>query len=145
MNREVTLYDFDIEDLNKMNLIYHEGEDVEAFKLRLEAMSLAGEAKTIEYKDRIIACIGYALLWQGVCEVWMVPNEPIDHKGILALALVESIKEFVLPRKFHRVQATLLDGCPSERFFKRLGFEREGPLRQYSPSKLNYNMWSRIL
>jgi|6_EtaG_2_1085325.scaffolds.fasta_scaffold02453_4 hypothetical protein len=144
MNRNIELLEFLIEDLDDMTIKYHKGESIKDFKERLKGAMKLGHSRLIRYKDKPLAIMGYTILWPGVCELWVMPNEPIEDKGVLALSLKYSLEIFVLPQEFHRIQATVLDNDPSEGFLIKLGFECEGLLRKYDTFKQNYKMWARV-
>jgi|3_EtaG_2_1085321.scaffolds.fasta_scaffold89676_2 L-amino acid N-acyltransferase YncA len=145
MNREVEIYDLQLSDLDGMNIDYHEFEDVDNFRERLETVIEDGVAKLVKSKGRVVAAIGYVPFWPGVCEVWAVANLPIVNKGIYALTLKYAIEEFVVPKGFHRMQATVLKDDPSESFYEKIGFKSEGVLKEYDTMKRDYKMWARII
>lgn len=144
MNRKIVLDKLYAEDLDKININTSDGIDIEAIKKGIREKLYTGESRLIKYKGNILAAMGYIELWPGICEVWLIPNEPIEYKGILALALKDALNRFVFS-KYHRVQVAILKNCSSEKFFKKLGFRTEGILRKYSSTKQDYKMMARVI
>jgi hypothetical protein len=144
MNREVTLLDFKIDDLDNMNISFEEVGDIKTLKDNLFNVLKTGDARLIQYNDKTIAAMGYYSTYSGACELWVIPNLPIVNKGVLGITLKHALDEFVLSQNFHRIQATVLKDDPSEEFLTKLGFESEGILKQYDALKRDYRMWARI-
>lgn len=144
MSREAALVPFEISDLDKMDAVIDVDEIYGDFKERLEAVLKRGDSKTIYYYGKILGAMGYFELWPGVCEVWIFMAKDIVAKGIFALIVRDALNKLIDVNIFHRVQATAIDNKINESFFTKLGFVDEGVLRQYSRTKQNYKMWSRV-
>ncbi len=142
MNREATLVDFKLSDLEFMD------PDVETeygdFKQRVKDVMKRGETKTAYYEGKVLGAMGYFELWPGVCEVWITSAKDLDKGGVFALIIRDGLNRFIDPGKFHRVQATAKDTKINETFFIRMGFVCEGLLKKYSITKQDYKMWARV-
>lgn len=135
MNREVNIKPFEVQDLKLMKIEGGYNEE------KMKQVAEIGNSGTIIYGKEILGAMGYYEMWPGVCEVWCFHNKEAGHDGVFLLVVKDALTELV--KKFHRVQATGLAIDTNFVFFKKLGFEMEGLLTQYTTSKQNYIMWSR--
>ncbi len=145
MNREVELLEFNIDDLDKMNVSYDKGLDPMEYRRKLEEVLTLGESRLIKYDGDYIAVMGYYQLWPGTCELWLLINDPIMYKGVLAWVLKDALNDMIGSNVFHRMQATIKVGDVGEPFIERMGFKVEGLLEKYDALKQDYNMWARVI
>ena len=115
----------------------------------------AFELDLIPLKDRAIAiherghCVGaYGLIemWSGTARIWALFSESLlkDHATVLALHAKRDLKrgeQF----GFHRLEATTgADHATGVEFLEWLGFEREGLMRRYTPSREDTYLYARV-
>jgi hypothetical protein len=99
-------------------------------------------AATIINDGRILAVMGFMVLWQGVCEVYILPSKYISkypHAFARCLKKVLSSGAF---NTFHRIQLRALKDDLHSRFNKFLGFEKEGTFKKYDSEGNDFVMWA---
>ena len=109
-------------------------------------MKTKGHAYTICHKDEVVACVGVTRITTGVAEIWAITGTLVDkfpkdfHK--LCLKIIEKAFE---NDKLHRLQCTAeVDYDRTIKWLERLGFEREGTLRNYTPDAKDMYLYSII-
>lgn len=142
----VRIIPFNPEHVKLMDIRGHELEAIfgyEDIQQRLEICKERGACGTIMWGNTILGVMGYAQLWKGVCEVWIIPCTSIPkHALIFAKRVKKSLKLLVETKYFHRIQTVSLDNGEHERWHTWLGFKSEGTLKQYSAKKEDFKMWS---
>ena len=113
---------------------------------RFEHMAQASvQAATFRYEGRILFCAGFALLWSGVADFWMVPSTHLkDHPFLFYRIVKRYLKVIPETFKLHRIQTTSYDDPFHEKWMTKLGFEKEGVMRQYLQTKQNMVMYGRV-
>lgn len=97
---------------------------------------------TVVCDGRIIAVIGFMTLWEGVCEVYILPSKYISkypHAFARCLKRALSSSAFSI---FHRVQLRALNNDLHNRFNAFLGFKKEGVLKKYDSRGNDFAMWA---
>jgi hypothetical protein len=94
---------------------------------------------------RIITCVGFLPLWEGVFDVWQIPSVHVeDHVLEYAKTMRRYICDIAKELKAHRIQSS----CPAnelhDRWMEFLGFKCEGTMAKYNRFKIDYRIWSRI-
>lgn len=137
---------FHSEHLKVMDMRPYEWEKIYPFlpQETLDYWSSLGHAYTLMKDGKIITCIGWIPLWDGVWEIWQIPSihvaeNPIDY----VRTLKDFITSYTRKLKAHRVQSH----CPADPLHDRwmvfMEFEQEGTLSGYSRFKEDYRLWSR--
>lgn len=104
-----------------------------------------GPAWVLEDDEGMIACFGAAILWDGVCEVWISLIRKDRNITVIRKVkrfLEEQGKRFGV-RRFH---ATISDEV-GKRFVKFFGFKCETPdgMMGYNPDGSKAYMYSRVI
>lgn len=125
------------------NAIFALPDAYERFE-RVAASSV--QAATFIHDGRILFCAGFTILWCGVADFWMVPSVYAKSYPFLFYRIARRYLK-VLPQTFrlHRMQTTSYDDPFHEKWMRKLGFEKEGVMRQYLQNKTNMVMYGRIL
>lgn len=113
---------------------------------RFENMAAASvQAATFIQDGRIIFCAGFTILWGGVADLWMVPSVYVRENP---LAFYRTVRGYlkVLPETFklHRIQTTSYNDAFHEKWMTKLGFQKEGVMRQYRHDKSDMVMYGRV-
>ena len=144
----VKVVPFEVAHLKLMDIREHELTGILTLKdieVRLEALQALGEGGTLIYKGVILGALGFFEMWQGVCEVWVIPSTHITEYG---LVFAKKIKEYLQMlqqvKNFHRIQVTALADARHERWLTWLGFKSEGTLEKYSMKQQNYKIWAKV-
>ncbi len=140
MNREAVLEPFCLEHLEFMDI----EEDISSFKERWPQVADAGDAATIYYDGKIIGAMGYYEMWLGVCELWIFKAKGLEMCGAFGLILRNALSQLIDSGKFHRLQATSDVNEVNEKFFFKMGFQKEGVLRQFTIDRQDCYIWSRV-
>ena len=99
---------------------------------------------TLLIDEKPIICSGIVVIAKGIGEVWTVSDKTVDkypiavHKSILKL-----LNKFD-QLKFHRLQAICAMIGNSGKWLEKLGFEKEGIMRQFGENKEDYLLYGRI-
>ncbi len=142
------MIDFHPAHMDLMEIREHELENVcfGDYKEKFTTLSRMGVSGTAVYNGEILCVIGSFDMWEGVCEVWVLPSKSIEkHKLIFARLVKQQLVALEEVGNYHRVQVTALNDEFHNRFFTWLGFTRETPngMKNFTKQKNNYNMWAR--
>jgi hypothetical protein len=148
MNKKIKLIDFHPAHMDLMDIRELELKDVciGDYKEKFTTLSKLGVSGTAVYDGEILCVIGAFDMWQGVCEVWVLPSKAIEkHKLIFARLIKQQLEALVEVGNYHRIQVTALNDEFHNKFFRWLGFnlETEKGMKNFTKSKNNYNMWSK--
>lgn len=99
---------------------------------------------TIFCDGRIIAIIGYVELWEGVCEIFLIPSIYLKKYALSFMKVLKNLKDTPVLDKFHRVQIRGLDDELHNRFNSFFGFVEEGTLRKYDQKGNDFKIWARV-
>ncbi len=148
MNKKLKIIDFHPAHMDLMEIREHEMETLcfGDYKEKFTTLSKLGVAGTVVYDGEILCVFGSFDMWEGVCEVWMLPSKSIErHKLIFGRLIKQQLNAIEDTKIYHRIQATALNDEFHNKFFKWLGFERETPngMKNFTKDKSNYNMWAR--
>lgn len=99
--------------------------------------------------EGIASCWGFAQMWPGVFEVWLLTSTLIEksfeHKRCMVLTSISAIADAAIGLQAHRFQMTINPRFSySERFAKALKFEQEGVLKAYGPDGSDFLLYARI-
>lgn len=147
---DVKIIDFDPKHFDCMAIRQKEKDTI--FSLpdiasRYEKMASASvQAFTFVVDGRILFCAGFVVLWEGVADFWMVPSVYTKDYPFVFYRLVRRYLK-VIPKTFrlHRMQTTSYDDAFHEKWMQKLGFEKEGVMKQYLHTKENMGVYGRIL
>ncbi len=147
MNK-IKIIDFHPAHLDLMDIRDHETTEVcfGDYKEKFTVLSTMGVSGTVMYDGEILCVIGSFDMWEGVCEVWVLPSKAIErHKLIFARLIKQQLEALEEVGNYHRIQVTALNDAFHNKFFKWLGFNLETPngMKDFTKNKSNYNMWSR--
>lgn len=136
---------FELEHLGLIKLRAIENRRYEYMK-KYRDIYLKGPAYSVFDGDSLVFCGGVVIQWDGVGEGWLICN--CDVKRYVREVYFYSdnyLERIIIDSHLHRVQATVpVHWGQGVRFLERLGFYREGLLRNYGPDKEDYYMFSRI-
>lgn len=111
---------------------------------KLEKLAASGTGGTLVYDGRVVAIIGYWVMWPGVIEVWAFPSKYVKQ---YATVYLKTAKRYVaeLEKNFnpHRLQTTAIADPLHDEWMKFLGFKCDGDLPQYTTNKLDCRLWSK--
>lgn len=105
-----------------------------------------GPAYTLFDGDRPIVSAGVAIMWPGVGESWMIVSKYIKKYPLSVYKSVSQIMNGIIKQmQLYRIQTVIKeDDDVAIVWIERLGYTREGVLRQFGPDKQNYLMYGRI-
>jgi len=147
--------DLEFVQATKEDVLSIEPQPPQGDTLMLEFGREVFERDLVPLPDRAIAirdcgrCIGaYGLLemWPGSARVWALFSEALiaQHPVLLGLHVKRDL-ERTWQDGFHRIEATCdVDYEAGVRFLERLGFEREGLMRRYSPGGQDNYLYARV-
>lgn len=106
----------------------------------------AVQAFTFIVDGRILFCAGFTVLWEGVADFWMVPSVYTKEHPFVFYKLIRRYLA-AIPQTFrlHRLQTTSYDDPFHEKWMRKLGFEKEGTMKQYLHTKENMVVYGRVL
>lgn len=95
--------------------------------------------------DKIVACGGFAHLWDGVYELWYNPPEVIARYPIAILKKArEQLEALLRVEGVQRIQTQIRCDLPGGKHLMNfLGFQHEGTLRRFIDNE-DYAMYARI-
>ena len=97
-------------------------------------MKKRGYVYTIYHEDEVVACVGVTKIVSGVAEIWAITGKLVEKypKDFHKLC-IKIIKEAFKKDNLRRLQCTAeTDYDRTIKWLERLGFEREGTLRNYT-------------
>ncbi len=142
---------FQVEHLKQINLRPFDEQVIMGVPNMIDqyiVMAENGIAYTgIDKEGNIIGIGGVAIFWPGVGFGWVLTSELLLKYKIWFHRTIKDILELtVMARNLHRIEGLILkDHIVSQRWAERLGFIREGLLRQYDSSKNDYYLYARII
>jgi len=109
-------------------------------------MKSKGYAYTMLHGEEVIACIGVTFITSGVAEIWAITGKLVDkYPKDFHKRCQEIISEAFEKAELHRLQCTAeVDYDRTIKWLERLGFEREGTLRSYTPDKKDMYIYSIV-
>lgn len=108
----------------------------------------AGPAFSVFSDDRLLIVIaGVGIIWEGVGVAWTVPSIYVDdYKLSFHKAVKDYLEKIIESNNLHRVQCYVhKDYDVSQKWVKRLGFYREGLLKQFGSDKADYYIYARLV
>lgn len=109
-------------------------------------MKNRGYGYTIYHEEDVVAVAGVTRIVSGVAEIWTITGKLVEkypkdfHK--MCLRIIEEAFEI---GGLHRLQCTAeVDYDRTIKWLERLGFEREGMLRNYTPDKRDMYIYSIV-
>ncbi len=149
LNKKIKIIPFQMAHLDLMDIREHEVENilcVKDYKEKIESIASMGTSLTVIFDNIILCTLGKIDVYNGVCEIWMLPCKSIlQHKLTFAKTTKNLINQFCEMDFYHRVQVTALADDFHNRYFSWLGFKNETPngMKNFTIKKCTYNMWSR--
>lgn len=111
----------------------------------IAAMESGAAFTAIEEEGQIIGCAGLQPLWKGVMEAWIIVSPLIvKHKLWLFKTLRLVLDNMQIGHKINRIQASPVDGSPTEKLVTMLGFKWEGHMPCYGPNGEDHVRYGRI-
>jgi hypothetical protein len=137
--------DFKIEHFDRMELLERGWQRREDRSIFANYPRL-GPSYTLLDGDKPIISGGVAIMWQGVGDSWMLVSKYVKKYPLSVYKTVSSIMEGIIERhKLYRIQTVIKeDDSTAINWIERLGYTREGVLRQFGPDRQNYLMYGRI-
>jgi hypothetical protein len=137
--------DFKIEHFDRMELLERGWQRREDRTIFVNYPHL-GPAYTLLDGDVPIVSGGFAMLWPGVCDSWMLISKHIKRYPLSVYKTVSTKMKCVIENyKLYRIQTLIQEGdMTAINWIERLGFTREGVMRQFGPDRQNYLMYGRI-
>lgn len=122
------------------------GSTFEVAKERIVGFAVASEqALTYTYDGRVIAAMGFIILWEGVIQGWIVPTVHVHTAPVcFARTVRRYIEALAETFKCHRFQTGSYDDELHAKWMKWLGFTNEGVSRQFTPDKKDYVNYARF-
>lgn len=106
---------------------------------------LSDQAATFSYDGRIIAVMGFVVLWKGVIEAWIVPTA---HVYTASIAFPKIVKRYIdaIAKSYEcrRMQTGSYDDDFHKRWMEFLGFEFEGVKKKFTPDGRDYVNYVRF-
>ena len=115
-----------------------------------EAREKNGQCITGWVDDKICACGGIDIMWEGVGEVWIMMSPTVDSYGmrarIDALDIIrDGLDKLIEDNKLWRCQAWGRIGFDrAHTLFKHLGFKAEGLAKKYAPDGADCILYAKI-
>lgn len=117
----------------------------------LRALALTREKSNmcltvVDADNKVTACGGVDLMWQGVGEVWLLlACSDTRHPRDLYVSIKEGLDRFIKENNLWRVQAWGRIGFDKAHIlFKHLGFKPEGIARKYTPDGVDCILYSKV-
>lgn len=106
-----------------------------------------GEAYSIWHEDRLLACCGFVILWDGVAEAWNYADQIVaEYPREITHSLGILIEQVIMNYNLHRMQTHVrVSWTSANKFMKRCGFVHEGTLKQYGKNGEDYNLYARVI
>ena len=116
------------------------------FKEYLQSYEASGHAVTAICNGQMVCCFGVNEFWAGVAEAWMLTSSHCDVVPVsLSRGAMRYFNQIAITLKLRRLQITVDErNIVAIRWARMLKFSREGVLRKYGPSGVDYLMMSRI-
>lgn len=90
----------------------------------------------------IIGCAGIQEVWEGRAIMWALLSK---HAGVHFRSIHRAAMGFITQSEWRRIECVVEDGFDAgHRWAKLLGMEREGLMRKYSPTGVDFHLYSRI-
>ena len=150
MNGLMIILPFKIEHLSWLNirLTGLVGMDIDGAYEQIPKYDQAGPAFSVFSDDWLLIVIGgVAIISEGVGVAWTVPSIYVDdYKVSFHKAVKDYLEKIIESNNLHRVQCYVhKDFVVSQRWVKRLGFYREGLLKQFGSDKADYYIYARLI
>tara|TARA_R100000995_G_scaffold84740_1_gene64567 strand:- start:3012 stop:3458 length:447 start_codon:yes stop_codon:yes gene_type:complete len=112
----------------------------------LEHFAQPDMAFTFINHGHLIAISGIQPLWPGVGEAWLLASDKLDaHKISVSRICKRWMRKIADEQELHRVQAHMQTDWPElSRWARFLGMEYEGTIRQMTPNREDYDMFSWV-
>ena len=103
------------------------------------------QSATFIIDGRVLFCAGFVRVWDGVGDFWMVPSTYCKQYPLAFYRIVRRYLK-VIPQTFklHRIQTTSYDDQFHEKWMSKLGFKKEGTMRQFNRDKTNMCVYGRL-
>ena len=137
----------EVRDFDMPDLVALDGPPMhDALRIATRDAANSGPAWTVTHGNRVIACAGFALVWNGRAVAWCLLARDIPRTCWVAMhrAVVKRMRE--LPELgVRRVEADVLfDFEAGERWVRLLGMEFEGVMRAYGPDGRAYSRFAKV-
>ena len=134
---QATQEDLD-EALAKSLSIYHEHPDMFGGNI--------GRYHSIKWNDTLLGVVGIDLIWPGVAALGAVLTHHIYEHPVAFVRILRKLISFgMLDLNVHRVQMDVqTDYDAGHKMAKALGFEAEGIMKKFGPSKKDYTLYARV-
>lgn len=111
-----------------------------------EHLTNSDTCKSGVVNGHLIFSAGIVELWPGVGEAWLLASAQIEkHKVAVARSVKTHFAQIADAYDLHRVQAHMKSDWPElSRWAAFLGMQHEGTIRQMTPLKENYELYSWV-
>lgn len=97
---------------------------------------------TAMHDGKVIGCAGVQEVWEGRALLWSLLSK---HAGTHFRPIHRAAFGFIQQAKWRRIECVVEDGFEAgHRWAKLLGMEHECLMRNYSPSGVDFHLYSRI-
>jgi hypothetical protein len=122
-------------------------EDVLAIADRdQEAQSHMGPCVTAFLNARPVAMLGFAKIWSGVADAWLVASDEAKEHPMTLTKMGRKIMDIVkISMGLHRIQITVrTTNVRAEKWARAIGFEQECVMSKYGPDQVDYFLMARF-
>ncbi len=136
---------FKAEHIECMNIRQYEMDtclNMPYFQMAIKIWQEQNRALTMLCDGRIIAIAGYVDMWNGVCEVFVLPSIYLKEYPHAFARCVRKILKSGMFNSYNRVQLRSLDDETHNRFNKFCGFTKEAVLKKYDPFGNDMGIWA---
>jgi RimJ/RimL family protein N-acetyltransferase len=148
----MNLREFKVEDFDAIHdrLRFHDRISVgffgaDDYRERLADACCDHPVVTFEQDGEVVAIAGAVRLWDGVATYWMLTSDLVDKYPVgFIRACKRGLESLHKCFGIHRLEASIAAGHDvSEKWAQYMGFECEGVMRAYSPSKSDHYRYAR--
>jgi hypothetical protein len=141
----INIVPFKIEHFDQMELA-NRGWQRREDRLLFASYPSRGPAFTLMSEDNPVCAGGIVPLWPGVAEAWMLISKYVNQYPLSVYKSVSSVMLDIIEKmELFRVQTVIKeDDKTAIRWIERLGYTREGLLRQFGPDRQDYFIYGRV-
>jgi len=105
-----------------------------------------GPAYTFFHGDKVLACAGVTIYWEGMGEVWLCTSKYWEDYKKEAVIWTRWVLDFLQDEnKLRRIQADVVaDNAEANRYIRHFGFHLEALMRNYDVLGRDCIRYSRI-
>ena len=113
----------------------------------VEDMCEVNASFTIVINDDLVACAGVYPVWDGLGEAWFLASHRIFKNPItVSKAVRQGLKKIMDENNYHRVQAHVNgEWSNARRWAKLMGMKEEGVMKKFSPDKIDFIRFAKVI